>query len=369
MRPFMLAASWYLVPGVLWVVGSDLMLGLIVSDPVTLSRLNALKGVGFVLVTTFVIYRLLMRQQAAHRAVQSAYDETERGFKLLFTNNPLPVWAYDRETLHFLEINDVALAKYGYSRDELVSMKVTDIHPPDEVPALLEVIRRPREVRELSGHWHHRLKDGRLIEVEVQVHDLELHGRPARVVVALDVTERARIFEQQRRSAARARELAEAAIAINLANSADERLRVVTRDARTIIGAHVGMTVLHEPAANGSESTVTMSCDEYAPWAATRPPLTDPALRTRVCTDNQPARLSAAELRERYGTPSGDAGPAAAPPLRGWLAAPLVSRDGENLGLLQIADRIAEAEPDGMDHGRATLDFLVTAREKKQWNV
>lgn len=346
MRPFMLAACWYLVPGVLWVVGSDLILGLMISDPATLSQYSALKGIVFVLITAFVMYRLLARQHAAHQAIQSAYDETERGFQLLFTNNPLPVWAYDRETLRFLEINDVALAKYGYSRDELVSMKVTDVHPPEEVPALLEVIRRPREVREVSGHWHHRLKDGRLIEVEVSVHDLELRGRPARVVVALDITERTQILEQQQRSAARARELAEAAIAINLASTADERLRVASQAARAIIGAHVGMTVVRSVADEGVVQTVIMSSETYAPWADTRPVLTDLSLRQQVCASGKPMRLSAAELRERFGTPASNDFPSGHPPMRGWLAAPLVTRDGEHLGLIQIADRVAEAEPD-----------------------
>src|SRR4051794_35162713 len=237
MRPFVLAVCWYVVPGIIWVLASDSIVALLLGDSSTLSQISAIKGVAFVLASGLIIYRLLARQRAAQQVVEAAYNESERGFHLLFKNNPLPVWAYDRSTLRFLEINDVALAKYGYDRDELLVMRVTDLHPPEEVPKLREAIATPRAVRELSGVWRHRLKDGHLIDVEVQVHDLDLHGRPARMVVALDVTERRQAFQNEQRHAVRAHALAETAIAINLASTVAEVLDVTTSAARTIIGA------------------------------------------------------------------------------------------------------------------------------------
>ena len=60
----------------------------------------------------------------------------------LFFNNPLPMWIYDLETLAFLEVNNAAIAKYGYSRDEFLSMTIKDIRPPEDVPRLLENISR-----------------------------------------------------------------------------------------------------------------------------------------------------------------------------------------------------------------------------------
>ena len=179
MRPFVLAVCWYVVPGIIWVLASDSVVALFVSNPAVLGQISAAKGIVFVVVSGLIISRLLARQYAARQVVEAAYTETERGFRPLFKNNPLPVWAYDRETLRFLEINDVALAKYGYERDELLAMQVTELHPADEVPQLRRAIATPREVREISGAWHHRLKDGSLIDVEVQVHDLETAPPPA----------------------------------------------------------------------------------------------------------------------------------------------------------------------------------------------
>src|SRR5215216_5351931 len=82
----------------------------------------------------------------AHQLTQLA--ETQRrfqaerdydsNFRLLFTNNPLPMWVYDVETLHFLEVNDAAMAHYGYTREEFLALRITDIRPLDDLPRLLE---------------------------------------------------------------------------------------------------------------------------------------------------------------------------------------------------------------------------------------
>jgi PAS domain S-box-containing protein len=111
---------------------------------------------------------------------------------LLFENHPLPMWIYDLETLAFLTVNHAAEEKYGYSRAEFQKMTLRDIHPPEDIPALEANIQQGRPALQHSGVWRHRLKDGRLIEVEITSHTLEYDGRPAVLVVAQDVTERLR---------------------------------------------------------------------------------------------------------------------------------------------------------------------------------
>ena len=59
------------------------------------------------------------------------------GFRALFAANPLPMWIYDLDTLAFLEVNDAMVAEYGYSRDDLLGMRITDIRPTEDIPALL----------------------------------------------------------------------------------------------------------------------------------------------------------------------------------------------------------------------------------------
>lgn len=358
MRPFVLAVCWYVVPGIIWVLASDSIVAWVFGEQTSLSQISSAKGIAFVLVSGLIIYRLLARQRAAQQVVQAAYTESERGFQSLFKNNPLPVWAYDRETLRFLEINDVALARYGYDRDELLAKKVTDLHPPDQVPEILKAIATPRQVREVSGLWQHHLKDGSLIDVEVQVHDLELHGRPARIVVALDVTERQRELEAQQRRTARARALAEAAIAINAASTVEGSLQVVTEAARTILGAHVASAVYLADRASGADTRVTSVSDVRSSEPTCDPSICYPELEQRVRTENRSLRFGRSDLRVLAGQMS-PAAEGVVPP-RGWLAAPLVSRDGENLGVLRICDLADTSSADGFtDEDEAVLIQLA----------
>lgn len=130
---------------------------------------------------------------AAWQAEQALRD-SERRYRTLFESNPHPMWVYDLQTLRFLTVNDAAVLHYGYTRDEFLAKTLDDIRPAEDVPALHDALRsadapalsRPRE-------WRHRLKDGRIIFVEISSHVLEFDGRPARMVLANDITERLQV--------------------------------------------------------------------------------------------------------------------------------------------------------------------------------
>ncbi|HXE91702.1 MAG TPA: PAS domain S-box protein [Terriglobales bacterium] len=156
------------------------------------------------------------------RAEQKMRD-SEASFRLLFASSPQPMWVFDTETLSFLEVNQAAVRKYGYSRDEFLRLRITDIRPPEDVPRLLEQLRAAdRGEYELRpGEWRHILKDGRIIDVEVVSHDLEFGGRPARLVLATDITERKRIERDLRDNEQRFRLLADTAPAAIYLQNAD----------------------------------------------------------------------------------------------------------------------------------------------------
>jgi len=133
---------------------------------------------------------------------QLALEETERQFRLLFERNPLPFWVFDVATLRFVEVNDAALRQYGYTRGEFLAMTIYDIRPEEhrhEVSRDLEQHRAGE--RDEVRLWVHRRKDGRLLEVRVHATDIDFRGRPSRLVLVEDVTDR---MAQQRELAYRA---------------------------------------------------------------------------------------------------------------------------------------------------------------------
>ena len=135
------------------------------------------------------------RDVTGRRRAEAAQRESEASFRLLFANHPMPMWVYDLRDLHFLEVNESAVEHYGYSRDEMLAMRVTDLGPI--------------EATEPSGESRHRRKDGTVIDVHVVSHVLEFAGRRSALVEAQDITERKRAEEALRESEERYRRLVE----------------------------------------------------------------------------------------------------------------------------------------------------------------
>lgn len=68
------------------------------------------------------------REHERKRAERELRDSEDR-YRLLFAQSPHPMWVYDVATLEFLEVNDATVQHYGYSRSELLAMRITDIRP------------------------------------------------------------------------------------------------------------------------------------------------------------------------------------------------------------------------------------------------
>ncbi|MGA2030887.1 MAG: response regulator [Thermoguttaceae bacterium] len=111
-------------------------------------------------------------------------------YRLLFECNPNPMWVYDVETLAFLAVNQAAIQEYGWSRAEFLAMTIKDIRPGEEVlPLLAAVAAQHGGVAEPAGIWRHRKKDGTLIDMEITTSSIAFQKRPARLVLACDITD------------------------------------------------------------------------------------------------------------------------------------------------------------------------------------
>ncbi|HRN26275.1 MAG: PAS domain S-box protein [Ignavibacteriaceae bacterium] len=137
---------------------------------------------------------LVFRDQTEERAQEKMIIESEENYKYLFENNPQPMWVYDIDTLEYLAVNEYAVNKYGYTKEEFLSMTLLDIRPEDEHIRLKNNVHKNDEVFKKLGYWKHRTKDGKILFVEIFSHRLDFMGKNARLVMANDVTER-KIFE------------------------------------------------------------------------------------------------------------------------------------------------------------------------------
>jgi PAS domain S-box-containing protein len=136
------------------------------------------------------------RDITERKRAEQALREAEEQFRSLFAATPLPTLLWDLETLQYLEVNDAAVSHSGYSRDELLRMRVTDLLPPEAAPAVLSQMQVLGAQSRDRGQGRHRLKDGRVVDVEVDAHALHFRGRRAVLGVVQDITERKRAEEK-----------------------------------------------------------------------------------------------------------------------------------------------------------------------------
>ena len=175
----------------------------------------------------------LQKEIRDRERIERELRDSEERYRELFDLNPYPLWVYDLDTLRFLAVNRVATRVYGYSEPEFLSKTILDIRPKEDVAAVQQRLTALGKSNDPTpGTWRHLLKDGRTIEVEIKSHPLVFQGHEARIVMAVDITERQRA---ERRMRGLLESAPDAVIVVNqqgnvvMANSQTEKLFGYTR--------------------------------------------------------------------------------------------------------------------------------------------
>jgi len=192
--------------------------------------------VGLIVALMFVILSILVSK---HRG--KLLKDSEEKYRFMFHNNPQPNWIYDVETLAFLEVNEAAIQHYGYSEEEFLSMTLKDIRPAEDIPCLIEDIKKTNRLYNNSGEWRHLKKNGQIIFAEIISHAVTYNGKDARHVLVHDITDR-KIAEEELRMAKNELE--------NLHNNLDEAVfsvDLIHKKMRYVSKAHISVFG-HSPA-------------------------------------------------------------------------------------------------------------------------
>jgi len=112
-----------------------------------------------------------------------------REYHRQFDNGPVPMWVVDTQTMKFLAVNNAAIVKYGYSKDEFLNMTLKDIRPSEDVASLLKGYHEKRSEFYDAGVRRHMKKNGEIFYAHVYSHNTLHNDAHARLSFAIDVNE------------------------------------------------------------------------------------------------------------------------------------------------------------------------------------
>jgi two-component system, cell cycle sensor histidine kinase and response regulator CckA len=164
---------------------------------VTASPIHVAQGAATLSPAAAIVARDIGERKRAERALRASEEQ----YRLLFDNNPQPMWVYDGDTLRFVAVNDAAVRHYGYSRPEFLAMTLRDIRPVDELDTFEERLGRRRSESARTpfdrlGVGKHRRKDGSIIDVEISVNPIRFQDHDGWLALAIDITEKKRLEAQ-----------------------------------------------------------------------------------------------------------------------------------------------------------------------------
>lgn len=163
-------------------------------------------GSAIAALSIFTLLVLVSRHQSRNRI----HQESDTAFHDLFNSVNDAIFIHDMQG-RFLEVNQAACLRLGYSREELLELSPAEIDTPEfaaRIPAIWEKFRQDGQVVLESAH---RTRDGQIIPVEISARLARFGGQPVVISVARDLRDRSNMQAALRLSEEKARLLLDVA--------------------------------------------------------------------------------------------------------------------------------------------------------------
>ena len=151
-----------------------------------------------------IIFGILLFQRIGNPLIKSI-EESEKKYRTLFDSASDAIFIHDMGN-QFLEVNQIACERLGYSHDELISMTVKDIDSPESYKLTPQLLEKFMKDGHITTEALHVTKDGKNIQVEINARKIDYEGKQAVLSIARDITKRKQAEEKLHESETRLNE-------------------------------------------------------------------------------------------------------------------------------------------------------------------
>jgi PAS domain S-box-containing protein len=140
-----------------------------------------------------MIYDVTERKQ-----VQKALEENEDRYRQIYQFSPDTIIIHDID-MNILDANNKAVKEFGYSKEELLKMKVFELHPKIEQKHSAQVLTVLKKKDMLNVETKFMRKDGSVFLAEAIPCKYAIRNKPIIHVVIRDITEKRKIEEDMKK--------------------------------------------------------------------------------------------------------------------------------------------------------------------------
>lgn len=132
------------------------------------------------------------RDITERKTAEQALRKSEEQYRYLFNNNPASIIIWYLDDFSIGEVNDAAIAIYGYSRPELLQKKVLDFQTEAETSLIQDLAEKALSDESFRDTiiWRHKTRSGRIKHLQIAAHRVIYNDRPAILSLGIDVTEK-----------------------------------------------------------------------------------------------------------------------------------------------------------------------------------
>lgn len=142
----------------------------------------------------------VLRDITDRRKAEEELKNSAIKYRLLFNENPLPMFMLDLPQETFNDVNNAALNFYGYTKKEFLKMSMADLKPKLVAGTTIDDIK--------NMYWVHTKKDKTEASLNVISHHIIYEGKPVKLILAQDISKTKFAEEKLKNSHDQLRQLA-----------------------------------------------------------------------------------------------------------------------------------------------------------------